>query len=256
MQKVIAIPALKDNYIWLLMQENSIKAWVVDPGDAAPVIKTLNQYQLSLSGILLTHHHFDHCNGVSELLNYFGKCPVVGSHKNANPYISDAVKENDTVPCVDYAFKVIEIPGHTLDHIAYYGNNHLFCGDTLFSAGCGRIFEGTPEMMSHSLKKLLQLPDETNVYCGHEYTLGNLVFAKHVEPNNKYIQEKITIVENILREGRPTLPSTLREEKNINPFLRCDVKEIVDAVEKFSGKKLKNTVAVFSFLREWKNNFK
>lgn len=256
MQTIFPIPALKDNYIWALLDTQSNQAWVVDPGDATPVITTLSQKQLILSGILITHHHWDHSNGIPELLNHFGKIPVVGSYKSPNPHISHPVKESDTITCFDSTFKAIEIPGHTLDHTAYYNENSLFCGDTLFSAGCGKIFEGTPEMMYHSLQKLFQLNDETQIYCGHEYTLANLQFAQHVEPHNEFIKKKTIEVKQILQRSKPTLPSILTEEKNINPFLRCQVETVIDAVEKFAGKKLNTPVDIFSHLREWKNGFR
>lgn len=256
MPTIFPIPALKDNYIWTILDTQSNQAWVVDPGDATPVITTLSQKQLILSGILITHHHWDHTGGIPELLNHFGEIPVVGSYQSQNPHISHPVKENDTVTCFNYQLKAIEIPGHTLDHTAYCGENSLFSGDTLFSAGCGKIFEGTPEMMYHSLQKLFQLNDETQIYCGHEYTLANLHFAQQVEPHNEYIQKKIIAVKNSLQQEKPTLPSLLAEEKNINPFFRCHVKDVIDATEKFAQKKLHNASEVFAYLREWKNGFR
>lgn len=255
MQTIIPIPALRDNYIWMLWNTDIQKAWVVDPGDSKPVIEALNQYQITLAGILVTHHHDDHCNGVPELLNFFGDIPVVGSYKSPREYISLRVKENDEIVCFDQKFKVMEIPGHTLDHTAYYGNTILFCGDTLFSAGCGRIFEGTPEMMYHTLGKLKNLNNHTEIYCGHEYTLANLYFAKAVEPNNASIQQKIAEIEKNFSKTHCTLPSILSEEKKINPFFRCDIPEVIHAAEKFAGKKLGSHVEVFGYLREWKNGF-
>lgn len=256
MKAIIPIPALTDNYIWMIVDDAGETAWVVDPGDASPVIHVLNQYGLSLAGILITHHHADHCGGVPALLHYSAGIPVFGSHKSPNPHISHRLQESDEIVSTAFQFKVIEIPGHTLDHIAYYGNNCLFSGDTLFSAGCGRIFEGTAQMMWDSLDKLEQLDGETELYCGHEYTLANLMFAQYVEPNNLAIQKKIEQVKHRLSEGKSTLPSLLSEEKSINPFLRCRVPDIICAVEKYAGKKLKNGVEVFAYLRELKNNFR
>ena len=256
MKAIIPISALTDNYIWMLIDDAGKTAWVVDPGDARPVIKALNQYDLNLAGILITHHHADHCAGVPSLLQYAADIPVFGSHKSPNPSISHPLKDGDEIVSTAFQFKVIEIPGHTLDHIAYYGNQCLFSGDTLFSAGCGRVFEGTPQMMRDSLDKLEQLDGETALYCGHEYTLANLLFAQHVEPNNRDIQKKIEEVKLKVSEGKPTLPSLLSEEKSINPFLRCRVPDIIYAVEKYAGKKLDSAVEVFAYLREWKNNFR
>ena len=258
MKNIIPIPALADNYIWMFFDEALKAAWIVDPGEATPVINTLNQYGLRLAGILITHHHADHCGGIAALLHHMGNIPVFGSYKSPNSFISHPLKEGDEIiltakPDV-LQFNAIEIPGHTLDHTAYYGSGGLFCGDTLFSAGCGKVFEGTPAMMYHSLGKLKQLDDETKIYCGHEYTLANLQFAKQVEPNNPDIVNKIKSAENLLQKNGCTLPSTLQEEKTFNPFLRCDVKEVIDAAEKHAGKKLNDPVEVFATLREWKNN--
>jgi len=229
-------------------------AWIVDPGEATPVIKALTQYNLTLAGILITHHHADHCAGIAALLQHAGDIPVFGSYQSPNQYISHRLKEPDEIIYATFQLKAIEIPGHTLDHTAYYGNSSLFCGDTLFSAGCGKVFEGTPEMMYNSLAKLQQLPDDTKIYCGHEYTRANLQFAKQVEPNNPDIANKINKITQ-LQTGECTLPSTLNEEKKINPFLRCHVPEVINAVEQHAGTKLNNPIEVFARLREWKNNF-
>lgn len=267
--KITPIPAFSDNYIWLI-SNNSNKAWVVDPGESIPVIKTLARLNLNLAGILLTHHHHDHSGGIAELLKFSGDIPVYGSVKSSIKYINHRLKENDQISCGDISLRILEIPGHTLDHIAYFNNDILFSGDTLFSAGCGKVFEGTYPQMFESLQKLLNLRDQTLVYCGHEYTLANLQFAEIVDKSNDAIAKKIIDVNNILRTNGCTLPSSLGEEKKINPFLRCQTPEIIQAVEQHSichpgkraafiraldDKKLNDPIEVFRLLREWKNNF-
>lgn len=251
---IVPIRALKDNYIWMMTASNK-NAWVVDPGDAAPVIDALEKNGLTLASILITHHHHDHSGGLIDLINYAGNIPVYGSHASPIKHITHHVKDNDKISCASTQFRVIEIPGHTLDHIAYYGDNALFCGDTLFSVGCGRIFEGTPTQMHNSLTKLTNLPDNTKIYCGHEYTAANLKFAHHVDPDNKNILAKMTQAHDLLNTTGCTLPSLLAEEKKTNPFLRCHEKTIIDSVEKYVKRKLTNTVETFACLREWKNNF-
>ena len=178
---IIPIPAFKDNYIWMFFDTASKNAWVVDPGDANPVLETLQKYGFELAGILVTHHHHDHTGGVAELRQRWSKCPVFGAD----------LKNGDEITCGSVRLKIIKIPGHTLDHIAFYNNDILFCGDTLFSAGCGKVFEGTPEQMYHSLMQLRALPEEIKMYCGHEYTRANLNFAHQVEPNNAHIVDKM-----------------------------------------------------------------
>ncbi|HEX4044055.1 MAG TPA: hydroxyacylglutathione hydrolase [Gammaproteobacteria bacterium] len=256
-KQIIPIPALKDNYIWMLSDPTNKNVWIVDPGEARPVINVLKSQQLTLAGILITHHHADHTGGIAGLLHYAGDLPVVGSHLSSIKYINQPVKEQDDIVCGNFKFKALEIPGHTLDHIAYYDDAALFCGDTLFSAGCGKIFEGTPCMMYQSLSKLAQLNESTRIYCGHEYTLQNLAFAQTVEPHNQAIKEKIALVKNLRETNQCTLPAVLQEEKNINPFLRCHVSDVRQAVEERvgMGKKLEDPVEVLHALREWKNSF-
>jgi hydroxyacylglutathione hydrolase len=240
--KIIPLRAFKDNYIWVFTENQN--AWVVDPGDAAPVLDYLEKSNLNLAGILLTHHHSDHSGGIPVLLK---------NTKNISVYSGDRLKDNDEIICGTYRFKILSIPGHTLDHIAFFDGENLFCGDTLFSAGCGRVFEGTNEQMFQSLQKLQDLPDETKIFCGHEYTLANLQFAKKVEPNNLFIIEKIQQVQKQLSDHRPTLPSLLKDEKQMNPFLRCAEPTVIEAAEKQTGRKLTNSVEVFAAVREWKN---
>ena len=233
---LIPIPAFNDNYIWLLVQDD--KAWAVDPGEAAPVLKVLREKKLHLEGILLTHHHSDHTGGVAELLRHYN-VPVYGPDNSpVSALISHPLQEASCIALGNMAFSVIAIPGHTLDHIAFYSVEEkiLFCGDTLFSAGCGRVFEGTHEQMYHALLKLAALPDDTEVYCGHEYTLSNLRFAAAVEPKNNDILKYQKQCEVLRAKNSPTLPSTIAQEKKINPFLHCH------SVEEFSERRiLKNS---------------
>jgi hydroxyacylglutathione hydrolase len=235
--KLIPIPAFSDNYIWLLTEDG--KAWVVDPGEAAPVLRELRDKNLKLSGILLTHHHPDHTGGAAELLQSYD-VPVYGPcHSPAGELISHALQNSESIQLGSMDFNVITVPGHTLDHIAFYNADEktLFCGDTLFSAGCGRVFEGTYKQMYHSLLKLAALPDDTRICCAHEYTLSNLRFAVAIEPTNQDIADYLQHCEMLRAKKQPTLPSTIALEKRINPFLRCA------DVEQFSQR------------RELKNNF-
>jgi hydroxyacylglutathione hydrolase len=244
MPNIVPISAFNDNYIWILVSGK--KAIVVDPGDATPVIDYLKQHELRLAAILVTHHHHDHSGGVAELIAY----------QNVPVYSAKNVDESSTIQIKNFPeFRVLQIPGHTLDHLAFYAEGILFCGDTLFSAGCGRVFEGTMEQMYTSLLKLKSLPVSTKIYCGHEYTLQNLKFAQAVEPNNTAIKNKILAVENLRSENKPSLPALLSEELQINPFLRCDHVDVILAVENRVKKTLTGPAAVFTALREWKNEF-
>lgn len=249
---IFPIPAFSDNYIWAIVAEH--KALVVDPGEAAPVIKYLEQQQLNLVGILITHHHWDHTNGVAELVQRF-HAPVYGGKLSQTAGISWHGADGDKVVINQTEFTLLDIPAHTLDHVAFFAPGILFCGDTLFAAGCGRVFEGNAEMMYTSLQKLAALPDATKVYCGHEYTEKNLRFAEMVEPQNVAIQERLKEVIALRKKNLPSLPSTIHIEKETNPFLRCDVAEVVANVEQFAGKKLTNVVEVFYWLRKWKDGF-
>lgn len=253
--QIIPVRAFKDNYIWIMQDDLQHKAWVVDPGGAAPVMHYLRQHHLELAGILITHHHSDHSAGISDLLSECGSVPVYGCINSQVSSLSHYVKEGDEVICGPFHLKVADIPGHTLDHIVFYNDDMIFCGDTLFSAGCGRVFEGTYEQMYRSLMTLYRMSDSAKIYCGHEYTLQNLQFAEHVEPDNLFIQKKIQAVNQLLGEGKPTLPSMLRDEKNINPFLRCEEKTVIQAVQKQTNTIITKPEQVFKSLREWKNHF-
>ena len=249
---VLPIPAFEDNYIWLL--HNGRHAAVVDPGEAAPVLAALEQCGLQLSAILVTHRHGDHVGGITELLQHFS-VPVYGPAREHIPGLTHPVTDGDIIelPGLAVPLKVIDVPGHTAGHVAYYGGNSLFCGDTLFACGCGRLFEGTPQQMHASLQKLALLPDDTLAYCAHEYTLSSIRFAKTVEPGNQALLERETRDKATVAAGRPTVPSTMALEKQTNPFLRCNVPEIVQSVSRHAAKNLSNPVDVFAALRQWKD---
>ena len=260
--EVVPVRAFRDNYIWTLRGgADARSAAVVDPGEARPVLEYLEREKLDLRAILATHHHADHVGGVAELLARF-RVPVYGPRGEPIPTLTHPVSEGDrvTLPELGASFSVLDIPGHTRAHIAYYGAGALFCGDTLFACGCGRVFEGTPEQMYSSLEKLLALPDETKVYCGHEYTLANIGFARAVEPENKLLEKRESKIRQLRDEGRPTLPSTLGEEKATNPFLRCREPAVVESANKYLGARVPGGGAraaapaqVFAAIREWKN---
>ena len=255
MIKVEPIPAFSDNYIWLVTtNEGSI---VIDPGDANPVIEYLNKNKdLTLNSILLTHHHYDHSGGIEDLRKKYD-LKVFGPN-NQIKSVDHRVVEGDEILVNGLVFKIIEVPGHTLDHIAFYydgdDNPILFCGDTLFAAGCGRVFEGTFDQMYESLLKLKKLPENTIVYSGHEYTTSNLMFASHVEPLNKNIQDSLSKVQELRSKNIPTLPTSIKEEKLINPFLRCDDEDLQIIMRKKFNTDL-SELNIFSALREWKDNF-
>ena len=252
MLEIVPVKAFRDNYIWTL--RDSKHAAVVDPGDARPVIEYLTREKLELVAILATHHHADHVGGIPELLER-GHVPVYGPRGEPIESLTRAVGEGDTVtiPELDVSFAVLDIPGHTRAHIAYYGAECLFCGDTLFACGCGRVFEGTPEQMYASLEKLRALPDSTKVYCGHEYTLANIGFARGVEPGNDALGTREARDRRLREAGKPTLPTTLGEEKATNPFLRCLEPAVVESANKYLGARAADPVRVFAAIRDWKN---
>ncbi len=256
MLDIIPISAFKDNYIWLLASDN-YQCAIVDPGDAAPVLEVLRQRNLTLRSILITHHHHDHVGGVDKLYKEFPDISIYGPAHESIPNLNHPVKENDTVELDFLALRlrVIEIPGHTLGHIAYYGNHLLFCGDTLFSAGCGKIFEGTPAQMFASLTKLANLPDATLIYCAHEYTQNNLRFAQTVEPNNSNIKKRLQEVTALREKNLPTLPSILSGEKLTNPFLRGEIDSVINSLSLQYGKPFTDPIDIFKTLRAWKDTF-
>ncbi|MCP4467002.1 MAG: hydroxyacylglutathione hydrolase [Halieaceae bacterium] len=257
MLKIQPIKAFTDNYIWLLSKPDSREAWVVDPGDAQPVIDTLRSLSLNLAGILVTHHHFDHVGGLAALCEAFQ--PVVyGPHNPAIASITDRVAAGDTVNVLGTHFSVLAVPGHTLDHIAYaHQGEHpvVFCGDTLFAGGCGRLFEGDPAMMLNSLDSLAALLPSTQVYCAHEYTLANLAFACAVEPDNRSLSARVAQAEVTRRQDEPTVPSHIALELATNPFLRCREASL-QASLKLQGKLPGSDPAVvFAAVRHWKDSF-
>ena len=211
---------------------------------------------LSLVAILATHHHPDHVGGIAELVE-MKKVPVFGPGGEPIPALTHPLGQDDKVVIPELAaeFSVLDIPGHTRAHVAYYGLGSLFCGDTLFACGCGRVFEGTPAQMLHSLTKLAALPDETKVYCGHEYTLANIKFARAVDPGNAALAAREERARRLRDAGRPTLPSTLGEERATNPFLRCAEPVVVESANKYLGSRIGDPVSVFAAIREWKNRF-
>ena len=250
---ILPLPAFTDNYIWLI-EENG-KATVVDPGDADVVDNFLIEGNLKLENILITHHHFDHTGGVEKLKDSYG-CNVYGPHDSPFNGVDIKLKENDKISIHDYLFKIIEIPGHTLDHIAYYSQeqNILFCGDTLFSGGCGRIFEGTPSQMYESLSKLSHLDISTKIYCGHEYTQSNLNFALKVEPNNDNLVEYKNKIDKKRLNNEISLPTSLGLEKDINPFLRSHVLEIKESIKDIAKINNPTDFETFSSVRSLKDN--
>lgn len=253
--KIVPIPAFTDNYIWAIVQNNCCA--VVDPGEAEPVLAFCRSNNLELTHILITHHHWDHTNGIKELLDTYPGIPVYGPDYGNIAHLTIRLRENDEVviPELGLNLKVLEVPGHTLDHIAYVGDSGVFCGDTLFSGGCGRLFEGTPVQMNKSLGKLMQLPADLSVYCTHEYTLANLAFAKAVEPANQElaVYQKWAIEQREI--GNPTLPTTIGKEKAINPFLRTNEYSVKTNMEQRLGRQLSSSDEIFAVIRGWKDNF-
>lgn len=254
---VLTVPAFNDNYLWII--HDGANAAVVDPGDAVPIIAALKANNLSLVAILLTHHHSDHVGGVSTLLKTFN-VPVYGPRNDPIPSVTEPLVENDIVniDALNLQLAVLEVPGHTLGHIAYVAKEQgwLFCGDTLFAGGCGRLFEGTPAQMLASLDKLAVLPDDTKVYCAHEYTISNLRFALAVDPDNAALSARFQIERAKRDKGIPTVPSNIGVEKKTNPFLRARDPAIARQLIAEGRTNNSAPVAVFAALREWKNGFR
>lgn len=248
-----ALPAFADNYIWVLADESG-GALFVDPGDAAPVLGAIAD-GLQPLGVLLTHHHNDHIGGTGELLARWPDLPVIAPVDERIPRASRRVGDGDRVEVAGWSFEVFEIPGHTRSHIAFHGHGLVFCGDTLFSLGCGRMFEGTPAQMHASLSRLSSLPGTTRVCCGHEYTLANAAFALAVDPGNADLQLRAAEARTQREQGHPTLPATLANERDCNPFLRTDRPEIRAAIAQRLGREPADAVETFAELRRWKDGF-
>ena len=253
MFQITPIPAFEDNYIWTLCQPQNKRCLVVDPGESVNVLQHLTKHQLQLDTILITHHHADHTGGITVLKQHYPDVRVIGpaAEQHRIPGLTQTVSDGDKIALAAFelAFEVISVPGHTLGHVAYYSAPVLFCGDTLFSAGCGRLFEGTPEQMWHSLNKLSALAEDTQVYCTHEYTIANLKFALSAEPTNTALVEYAGHCAHLRKKNAPTLPSTLKTEKLVNPFLRCDNKVLQQSWQQDSA------LDLFTALRAAKDQF-
>lgn len=256
---IVPIPAFADNYIWAMIRDGHCV--VVDPGDAAPVEAFLAERKLTLDAILITHHHADHIGGV-DVLNSERKIPVYGPAAEDIACVTHGLSQDDEVALprfVDAPFRVIEVPGHTRGHIAYVSEDILFCGDTLFAAGCGRLFEGTAEQLHDSLSRLAALPERTRVYCTHEYTLSNLHFALAVDGDNAALVERSFREQEKRSRNEPTLPSTIALERMTNPFLRCAERAVMRSAQahvNLSAADTSDAVRVFAVLRQWKNEFR
>jgi hydroxyacylglutathione hydrolase len=255
MFEILALRAFSDNYIWTLLKDNEVT--VVDPGDPKPVISFLEKRDLTLNNILITHHHYDHTGGIQALAESYS-CEVYGPKGDHIEGINKSLTEGDEIEISGIKFSIFSTPGHTLDHISYFADVDvplLFCGDTLFSGGCGRLFEGTPEQMFNSLNKFSILPSNTQVFCTHEYTESNLTFAVEVEPYNKDLNERLNEVREMRREDKITLPSTISTELKINPFLRCHREEVIQAAQNYSQTAVSKDEEVLGVIRNWKDNF-
>jgi len=257
MLTVTPVPAFADNYLWIAHGDVPDRALVVDPGDARAVLEALAGAGLALDTILVTHHHPDHVGGVADLVARTG-ARVFGPAREQVPVPCTPVRGGDRVelPALGVGFEVMDVPGHTAGHVAYYGHGALFCGDTLFSAGCGRLFEGTPEQMLASLDALATLPDETRVYCAHEYTLANLRFATTVEPENADLKAWQQEAASLRARALPTIPTTIGRERRVNPFLRARTAGVRRAAEAHAGVALASPAAVFAEIRRWKDGFR
>jgi hydroxyacylglutathione hydrolase len=259
--KLLPLPAFQDNYLWLLQEENGPRALVVDPGDAEPVLAGLREAAAQLEAILVTHHHADHTGGVVALQQATGARIYGPAHEPIPGNDVQRLVQGDTVDVLGLTFQVIEVPGHTSGHIAYYcpevdGAPLLFCGDTLFSGGCGRLFEGTPAQMLASLDALAALPGDTRVCCAHEYTLSNLKFARAVEPGNAKLIDYQRHCEALRARHQPTLPSTIAQERAVNPFLRTRETAVVRAAQAYNGADPADETSVFAAIRQWKNDYR
>ncbi|MDZ7749010.1 MAG: hydroxyacylglutathione hydrolase [Halofilum sp. (in: g-proteobacteria)] len=257
MLEAIPVPALSDNYIWLVAAPGQKSVVVVDPGEAAPVLEALERNALEVAAILVTHHHGDHVGGLAEVAARYPDAPVYGPATEEVAGVTARVGGGDRVEvaALETVFDVIDTPGHTAGHVSFHGGGVLLCGDTLFAGGCGRVFEGSHAQMAASLARLAALPGDTRGCCGHEYTLKNLAFARAVEPDNEALAERERGAKALRDAGRPTVPFELAGELETNPFLRCDQPAVRAAAERHAGRALDDAAAVFGALRDWKDSF-
>jgi hydroxyacylglutathione hydrolase len=260
MMQVMPVSAFSDNYIWLITgakaeADTTTYTAIVDPGDAAPVLLALEAGNMQPEAILITHHHADHVGGIAGILEKYPDTPVYGPANEFIPHITKALKEGDVVKLdtLGLRFEVMDIPGHTAGHIAYYGAGGLFSGDTLFANGCGRVFDGSLSDLHASLRRIAELPVETLIYCAHEYTLDNIGFAKWVEPENPDLLARQEASWDLIDQGKPTVPSTLELEFKTNPFLRTHLPEVITKAEEIAGRETQTSEDVFAVLRVWKD---
>lgn len=253
--QVITHPVLSDNYAHFVVCPKTQKLALIDTPDSSVILNFLRQNEFELQCILNTHHHWDHMGGNTDVLQEYD-VPVYGGEFDQKRIdgLSQTVKEGDVVSVGHLNFEVLDVPGHTLGHVAYYGHGALFCGDTIFVGGCGRLFEGTPQQMWESLSKIKALPDDTKIYCAHEYTLQNLEFALTVEPGNKDLQDQLQKAKALRKQGLPTVPSTLADEKRYNPFLRWDSQEIQTSLKE-KGFQVTDGLSVFTAVRALKDQY-
>lgn len=256
MLQIWPIPVFSDNYVWVLERDGSDRVIVVDPGEAPPVLNALETRGLTVAAVLLTHHHRDHIGGLADVVRRFEPA-VYGAAADQISGVDHPLADGDTVslPDLELAFGVVTLPGHTLNHLGYIGDDVALVGDTLFAGGCGRVFEGTFDQMHDSLDRLAALPDDTKAYCAHEYTVANLRFARLIEPDSRPLSDRLDAAEATRAEGLPTVPSTIGYERATNPFLRCAEPTVVAAAERHAGRALEPGAEVFGVIRSWKDGW-